>query len=135
MNPFLFELQCIVDSRGSLSVFQPSKDFSFSIQRVFFLYGVPPLQSRAGHALKSCDQILIASSGSFTVTTENLVVKNEFLLDLPNQALFIPANTWREIRSFSPGAVCTVLATEVYNEKGYYRTKEEFLRAQKKRET
>jgi hypothetical protein len=36
---------------------------------------------------------------------------------------------WREINNFSSGAVCMVLASEIFNEADYYRDYSQFLKA------
>ena len=43
----------------------------FEIKRVFYLYDVPGGATRAGHALKTCQQFIIAMSGSFDVMLDD----------------------------------------------------------------
>jgi hypothetical protein len=43
--------------------------------------------------------------------------------------LYVPPLLWREIENFSDGSVCTVLASEFFDEADYYRIYEEFLAA------
>jgi hypothetical protein len=41
--------------------------------------------------------------------------------------LLILPGTWREIKNFSSGSVCLVVASEVYNEEDYIRDFDLFL--------
>jgi WxcM-like, C-terminal len=101
----------------------------FAIKRVFYLYDVPGGESRAGHALKDVDQVLIAMSGSFDVVLDNGASRETATLNRSYFGLMIPSLIWREIDNFSSGAVCLVLASERYDENAYYRVYGEFLAA------
>lgn len=63
----IIELPKIQDPRGNLSFIEGNKHIPFEMHRVFYLYDIPSGSERAGHALKSCEQFLIAMSGSFDV--------------------------------------------------------------------
>ena len=47
-------------------------------------------------------------------------------LNKPNKGLLIVPGIWRELENFSSGAVCLVLASEVYDEADYIRDFETF---------
>jgi hypothetical protein len=49
------------------------------------------------------------------------------LLNKPNIGLHIPTGIWRELENFSSGAVCLVLASDVFEESDYIRDYNEFL--------
>ena len=66
-NCRIIELPKIQDPRGNLTFIEGSKHIPFEMRRVFYLYDVPGGSERAGHALKTCEQFLIAMSGSFDV--------------------------------------------------------------------
>ena len=55
--------------------------------------------------------------------------KERFHLNRSYYGLHLPPMYWREIDNFSSGSVCLVLASEVYNEKDYFRDYREYLRA------
>ena len=63
----LIELPKIADPRGNLTFLEAGRHIPFEIKRVFYLYDVPGGETRAGHALRSCHQFIIAMSGSFDV--------------------------------------------------------------------
>jgi hypothetical protein len=54
-------------------------------------------------------------------------VKRSFVLNRPYQGLYVKPGLWRDLDDFSSGAVCMVLASDVYQEDDYIRTYEEFL--------
>lgn len=126
----LIDLPKINDPRGNLTFLEGGNHIPFDIRRVFYLYDVPGGETRAGHALKSCHQFIIAASGSFDVVTDDgNGRKKRFSLNRSYYGLHLPPLVWREIENFSSGSVCLVLASEVYSESGYYRAYGNFLEA------
>lgn len=125
----IIELPKIGDPRGNLSFIEGGKHVPFDLKRLFYLYDVPSGESRAGHALKACAQLVIAASGSFTVSLDDGTDKKSFLLNRASQGLYIPPLVWRDIDNFSTGSVCVVLASHYYDEADYYRNYEEFIDA------
>ena len=43
--------------------------------------------------------------------------------------LYVPPMMWRDLDNFSSGAVCLVLASEVYEESDYFRNYQDFIAA------
>ena len=123
----LIELPKIPDARGNLSFVEAGNHIPFDINRVFYLYDVPGGESRAGHALQTCHQLIIAISGSFDVLLDDGVHKIRYQLNRSHYGLHIPPRVWRVLDNFSSGAVCLVLASEKYDANGYYRSYDEFL--------
>jgi hypothetical protein len=128
-NCKLIDLPKIMDPEGNLTPIEGGRHVPFEIKRVFYLYDVPGGATRAGHALKTCQQFIIAMSGSFDVMLDDGTDTKRYHLNRSYTGLYIPALIWRELENFSSGSVCTVLASEVYDEKGYYRDYEEFRNA------
>jgi hypothetical protein len=128
-NCKLVDLPKITDPEGNLTPIEGGRHVPFEIKRVFYLYDVPGGATRAGHALKTCQQFIIAMSGSFDVMLDDGTDTKRYHLNRSYTGLYIPALIWRELENFSSGSVCTVLASEVYDEKGYYRDYEEFRNA------
>ena len=95
----IINLTKIVDPRGNLTVAEQMKDVPFDIKR----------------------------AGSFHVTLDNGHEKKTILLNHPWQGLLIDTNTWRTLDDFSSGAVCLVLASELYDEDDYIYDYDEFL--------
>lgn len=125
----VIDLPKIPDERGNLTFIEGARHIPFEIQRVFYLYDVPGGASRAGHALRTCEQFLVAMSGSFDVILDDGYDKTRYHLNRSYYGLYIPPLTWREIDNFSSGSVCLALASEYYNEADYYREYDDFLNA------
>ena len=68
-----------------------------------------------------------AASGSFRVTLVDGKVKRSFFLNRPYQGLYVKPGIWRDLDDFSSGAVCMVLASDVYKKEDYIRNYDEFL--------
>lgn len=129
MRHRLIELPVVPDHRGNLSFLEGGRHVPFEIARVFYLYDVPAGESRAGHALRDVEQLLIAVSGSFDVVLDYGGERAVITLNRPYLGLYLPSLVWRELENFSSGAVCLVLASAPYDEAAYYRDYEEFRRA------
>ena len=115
------------DRKGNLSVVENGITLPFDVKRVYYLYDVPGGESRGAHAHKELSQLIIAASGSFKVTLDDGNVKRTFFLNRPYQGLFVRPGMWRDLEDFSSGAVCMVLASDVYMAKDYIRDYKEFL--------
>lgn len=123
----IINISKIKDRRGNLSVIE--KDvIPFEIKRVYYLYDVPSGAYRGGHAHKDQLEFLIAISGSFDVVMQDAFGnKTKVTLNKPNKGLLIPSMIWRELEDFSSGAVCLVVASDVYEEDDYIRDFSLFL--------
>ena len=122
----LMVLPKIGDPRGNLTVIE---DGPFDIRRVFYLYDVPGGESRAGHANKTLQELVIAVSGSFDVEVDDGASKERFSLRRSYYGLYIPGMIWRTLDNFSSGSVCLILCSAVYDSEDYFRDYDEFLAA------
>lgn len=118
----------IENSLGNIAVIE--KDIiPFEIKRVYYLYDIPSSAARGGHAHKNLQQVLIAISGSFDVVLKDGTSVKTLTLNKPDKGLLIKYNIWRELENFSSGAVCLVLASDVFDEVDYIRDYDEFLKS------
>jgi dTDP-4-dehydrorhamnose 3,5-epimerase-like enzyme len=116
----IITLPKIEDYRGNISVIE--KDIiPFEIKRVYYLYDIPSGALRGGHAHIKQYEFLIALSGSFDVILNDSCDVKKITLNKPNKGLLIPTEIWRELENFSSGAVCLVLASDIFDEDDYIR--------------
>ena len=104
------------DRKGNLTVVQNGDTLPFDVKRVYYL-----------HAHRDLSQFMVAASGSFRVTLDDGKVKRSFFLNRPYQGLYVKPGIWRDLDDFSSGAVCMVLASDVYKKEDYIRNYDEFL--------
>ena len=120
------------DRKGTISVVQNGDTVPFNVKRVYYLYDVPGGESRGSHAHRELSQLIVAASGSFRVTLDDGDVKRSFVLNRPYQGLYVAPGIWRDLDDFSSGAVCMVLASDVYRAEDYIRDYDEFLEFRKR---
>ena len=116
------------DRRGNLTVVENGSTLPFDVKRVYYLYDIPGGEGRGAHAHKELEQLIVAASGSFTVTLDDGKCKRSFMLNRPYQGLYVKPGLWRDLVDFSSGAVAMVLASEVYKQEDYIRDYNEFLK-------
>ena len=124
----IIELPKITDPRGNLTVAEQMRNVPFDIKRVYWTYDVPGGESRGGHAHKELYQLVVAMSGSFTVTLDNGWERKTILLNHPWQGLLIKPGLWRTLDDFSSGAVCMVIASELFDIADYIYEYEDFIK-------
>ena len=128
----IIDLPRITDRRGNLTFIEENNHVPFDIKRVYYLYDVPGGATRAGHAHKTLQELIIAVSGSFDVVLDDGIKRKKFRLNRSYCGLYVPSMIWRELENFSTGSVCLVLASELYDEDDYIRDYEAFVKHAKK---
>lgn len=127
----LIELNKIHNRAGNITIIEENKSVPFPIERIYYLYDIPGNESRGGHGHKELHQLIVAASGSFSITLNDGYIKRTFFLNNPNVGLLIVPGIWRELDDFSSGSVCLVLASHLYNESDYIRDFQEFINYKK----
>lgn len=127
----MIELSKYHAPQGNISVVENIKDVPFEVKRIYYLYDVPCGESRGAHAHKNLYQLIIAASGSFSVTLDDGKVKRTYFLNRPYQGLYVVPGIWRTLYDFSSGSVCMVLASQLYDKEDYIRDYNEFLKYKK----
>lgn len=113
--------------KGNLTVVENEDTLPFNVKRVYYLYDVPGGEERGSHAHRDLSQLIIAASGSFRVTLDDGKCKRSFFLNRSYQGLYVKPGLWRNLDDFSSGAVCMVLASDVYMKDDYIRDYGDFL--------
>jgi hypothetical protein len=112
---------------GNITAVQNGIELPFDLKRVYYLYDIPGGEDRGAHAHLRLEQMIIAASGSFDVTIDDGRNKKTVQLNRPFFGLHVLPGMWRDISNFSSGAICLVLASELYDTTDYIRTYEEYL--------
>lgn len=129
-NTQFIKFPVVEDTRGNLAFIQ-NDVLPFEFKRVYYLFDVPSNAFRGGHSHINQHEILIALSGSFEVVIDDGQEKETYLLNKPNIGLHIGTAIWRELQNFSSGAVCLVIASDVFDENDYIRDYTAFLKSKK----
>ena len=125
-NCKILKIPVVHDLRGNLSVIENNSMLPFKMQRVYYLYDVPPESSRGGHAHKTLKQLIIAISGSFKIRIDDGHSSKIFHLNTPSEGLYICPYIWREVLNFTTNSICMVIASETYYEDDYIRNYKDF---------
>lgn len=120
------DLPKVSNPAGNLTAIQQNEDIPFAINRIYYLYDIPGGQERGAHGHKNLSQLIVAASGSFEVVLTDGKETVSYYLNRPYEGLLIKPGLWRELKNFSSGSVCLVLASEKYTEDDYLRDYEEF---------
>ena len=123
-----FNLKTIVEPDGNLVPVESNIDFPFSIKRVFYVYGVRDQNNRGEHAHHKTEQILVCLSGKLEVLCDDGVNKKKYLLESPQQALYIPAMIWDDQNYLTDDTVMLVLCNNHYNINDYIDNYDDFLK-------
>ena len=123
----IVDLKVLHKERGNLTALENEVSIPFDVKRIYYLYDVPHGVDRGGHAHYELQQYVIAASGSFTFVLDDGKEKKEFFLNSPRKALHIKPGIWREMKDFSGGSICLVLASRTYSEDDYIRNYQDYL--------
>lgn len=122
----LVDIPKFSDGRGSLCSIEFGDMVPFSVRRCYYIIDVSTNVERGKHAHKDLFQLMVFPSGSGEIFLHDGERSETFLLDSANKGLIIGPLVWREMRSFSPGSVCLVFASNPYDISDYIFDFEEF---------
>ena len=120
-------LLLVDDLRGMLSAAEVARHVPFEVKRYFLVFQVPSEQVRGEHAHRVQHQFLVCVHGRCSVVADDGRQRQEFTLDAPNLALYLPPMTWAVQYKHSRDAVLMVLASGAYDAADYIRDYAEFL--------
>jgi len=121
-----FNTRTMVEPDGNLVPIESNQDVPFSIKRVFYVYGVKNQDDRGKHAHYKTKQVLICVNGKVEVLVHDGIKKQKYLLESPQQALYIPEMIWDEQVYLTEDTVLLVLSNMKYSPKDYIHNFEEF---------
>ena len=121
------ELEKHMSEYGNLVFGESDKGIPFSIERIYYIYGVSGTTRRGFHAHKNLKQVLLCVNGSCEILLDDGSSKEIIILNEPNKGISVEGVIWREMYNFTEGTVLLVLASDYYNEEDYIRNYDEFL--------
>ena len=122
----MLPLNKIHNRAGNITIVEGNENVPFDVKRIYYLYDIPGGEDRGGHAHKELRQLIVAASGSFNILLDDGQNKKIVTLNRPDYGLLVVPGIWRDLMDFSSGAICMVLASEVYEEEDYIREYQDF---------
>jgi hypothetical protein len=110
----------IPSDEGTLTSVEPDA-LPFAVGHVFLMRDIPSGACRGDHAHYYLQEVVIAASGSFVVTTYDERGWRHWNLNNAGSGLYLPPRCWRRLSNFSGNAVALVLASDPYDEADYIR--------------
>ena len=128
-NSGYVELPRIIDERdGVLCIMEAQKHIPFDIKRVYFINNLEHQTSiRGKHAHKELEQVIFCINGSFTLTLDDGVNKQDIWMWKDSVGVILGKDLWHTMHNFSSGCVLLVVASNFYNEDDYIRDYKQFL--------
>jgi dTDP-4-dehydrorhamnose 3,5-epimerase-like enzyme len=123
----LFTLNAIVEQDGNLIPIEIHNDMPMDVKRIFYVWGVRNQNDRGCHAHYKTEQVLICLSGKIECLCDDGINKKRFLLESPQQALYIPTMIWDEQKYLTEDSVLLVLSNTLYDKTDYIENYEEFI--------
>lgn len=120
-------LRVAQDQRGKLTVAEYGGQLPFVPHRIFMVHDVPSRESRGEHAHRECHQLLICVRGELVAVVDDGRNREEFVLDTPDKALYMPPKIWGTQYRYSSDALLIVLASHPYDSDDYVRDYQEFV--------
>ncbi|MFZ5890629.1 MAG: WxcM-like domain-containing protein [Myxococcota bacterium] len=124
----LERIPLIKDLRGNLAAREIGRGLPFIPQRYFVVLDVPGKELRGAHAHRKCKQLLVCLRGSISVVTDDGLNLQEFVLDTPELALYLPPMVWGIQYKYAPDSMLLVMASDPYDPADYIRDYDDFLR-------
>ena len=118
-----------INRTGHLTPFYKNEHFkNFKLKRFFFVYGNTSF-SRADHAHKKCNQILIPIFGKIKVEITNKKnIKKIYILSLKNKKfLCVPKTNWIKLNFLIKNSILLTLCDFKYDKEEYIQNKNKFL--------
>jgi hypothetical protein len=132
LSPYLIKFPKIGDSSLGYISLSEKVNLPFIPKRIYWTYFTPEDVVRGNHSHFELEQILVAVAGRLKVDIITLGGDEyEFVLENPDEGLFIPKLCWRVIK-YTHNSVQLCIASEEYAETDYIREFDEFKKLMKK---
>lgn len=117
----------VEDLRGYLTAAELGAQLPFVPRRYFIVFNVPSSRIRGEHAHRRCEQLMSCVHGSVRIMVDDGRQREEYELNSPREALYVPPMVWAAQFAYSSDAVLLVLASHEYDAADYVRDYDEFL--------
>lgn len=117
----------LFNTDGSLCQIQSDNQIPFTIERIFFIYGVSEGAVRGAHTHHMTAQALFCIQGSIDIRLDDGKTKETVHLDRPNVGVLLEPHIWHEMADFKKDTIILVLASKRYDPEDYVRSYEDFL--------
>ena len=121
-----FNTRTMVEPDGNLVPIESNYDVPFPIKRIFYVYGVKDQNDRGKHAHYKTQQVLICLHGKVEVSVNDGNKKQKYLLESPQQALYIPEMIWDEQIYRTEDSVMLAISNTHYDPGDYINDFDEF---------
>ena len=121
----IIQLIYFPEERGNLVVMENYKSCPFAISRAFSVRA-PINMIRGQHAHKDCEQFLVCLNGEVEVTCDDGEHRRKYLLESPQQGLFIPEMIWDEQIYISEESILLSVCSTKHDPEDYIHAYEEF---------
>ena len=119
-------IKTIVDDNGNLVPIESGQNIPFDINRVFYVYGVRDEEKRGNHAHYKTEQILVCLHGKVEVIVKDGKKEARYLLESPQQLLYIPEMIWDEQVYRTEQTALLVMANTHYDPSDYIHDFDQF---------
>jgi dTDP-4-dehydrorhamnose 3,5-epimerase-like enzyme len=120
----LYNMPGRVEDNGTLTPIE-GKELPFSIERVFYVNGVPEGDVRGCHAHFRTEQLLLCLNGKVDVICKDGKNEKTYVLDSPQKGLYIPPMIWDE-QIYGKDAVLVSLCSTPYTPSDYISDYDEY---------
>jgi len=114
------------NDHGNLSPIQSEDDIPFKIERIFYVFGINSQSSRGCHAHRKTQQLLICLNDKIEIVCRDGFNEKRFLLDSPQQGLYLPSMIWDEQIYKSSSSILLSICSTKYDRGDYIHNYEEF---------
>ena len=121
-----FNTRTMVEPDGNLVPIESNYDVPFPIKRIFYVYGVKDQNDRGKHAHHKTQQVLICLNGKTEVLVNDGFKSQKYLLESPQQALYIPELIWDEQVYLTEDTVLLIISNTKYDPSDYIHDFNEF---------